>query len=67
LSNSELSNIDVELAVKTLLVYKRLGDDATKILPPAKVEHLNKDLVGSAQTIETTLNANTTLSEKMKE
>lgn len=64
MSKSELSNIVVELAARTLLVCKRLGDDATKILHPAEVERLKKELPDSAQTIKTTLN--TTLSEKMK-
>jgi len=36
-------------------------------VPPTEVECLKKELANLAQTLETTLNANTSLSEKMKE
>jgi len=45
------------------LVCKRLGDDATKGVPPAEVERLKKELADSDQTLETTLNANIALSK----
>jgi len=65
-STKELSNVVMELAARTLLICKRLGDETAKGAPPAEGERLKKELVDSAQTLETTLNANTSLSEKMK-
>ncbi|KAK7342351.1 hypothetical protein VNO80_25300 [Phaseolus coccineus] len=66
-SPKDLSNIVLELVAQTLLVCKRLGNEATKGVPTFEFEHLNKELADSTQTLEVTLNANTSLTEKMKE
>ena len=65
-SPKQLSNVVVEHAAQTLLVCRRFGDETAKGVPIAEFERLKKELADSAQTLEATLNANTSLTKKMK-